>query len=88
MLVFFPYKVRTFLEVEMGSIERYGCLPEAVPVGRPRMKGFDNGEESGVAAQGGEEPIGGLEREGSGEREEAGDGFEGSGEVGGQSEAG
>jgi hypothetical protein len=52
------------------------------------MKGFDNGEGSGVAAQGGEEPGWGLEREGSGEREEAGDGFEGSGEVGGQSEAG
>lgn len=71
-----------------GSLERYGVLPEAVPVGRPRMRGFDRGEESGVAAQGGEVSERWVEREGSSEREGSGDGFEGSGEERGQSEAG
>lgn len=76
--------------VMMGS--RFGSrVPERKPFGdtTKAKRGIGNGEESGMAAERGSKPKRRSKREGPSELQ-GGDGgnVEGSGEVGGQSEAG
>ena len=53
-------------DVRVESLGRYGRLPEVMPEGRPRMKEYEGGEESGVAKERGQESERGFEREGEG----------------------